>query len=124
MKKNRDAKYEETGIPSTMPTKQQLLDIVKKLKGQDLNDAISRLDSLGSYYREDKRQKRGYLQQVVENNFMDDPAVDFYPDTNGNYELIYVVTGVPHYDWSSESEFTKRFGRYDVDRLYERARKK
>lgn len=117
--KNRDTKYEETGIPSTMPTKQQLLDVVKKLKGQDLNDAISRLDSLGSYYREDKRQKRGYLEQVITNIYKDDPAVNYYPDGSDNYELIEVVYGISRHS----NDFTKRFGRYDVDKLYDRARK-
>lgn len=117
--KNRDTKYEETGIPSTMPTKQQLLDVVKKLKGKDLNDAISRLDSLGSYYREDKRQKRGYLQQVINNIYKDDPAVNYYPDGADNYELIEVVYGVSRHS----EDFSKRFGRYDVDKLYDRARK-
>ena len=118
-----DKLMKEKGIPSTMPTKEQLLAQIKKLKGKDLEDAISRLDSMGSFYREDKRQKRGYLQGVIDANYTDDPAQSRYSvgnDMEMNYKLISVVTGVSSYS----NDFKKRFGRYDVDKLYERARKK
>jgi hypothetical protein len=55
----------DTGIPDTMPTKADLLRMIQQLHGSELTDAISRLDSLGDFYREDKRQKRQYLLQVI-----------------------------------------------------------
>lgn len=112
----RQAKEKNTGIPSTMPTKEQLLKKIKKLKGKDLEDAIYRLDSLGHYYREDKRQKRGYLEEVVKNVYNDDPASAYDVDVTSNLELIEVVTGINY----RSNEFKQKFGIYDVDRLYER----
>ena len=111
-----------TGVPDTMPTKAELLAKIRQLHGEELSDAISRLDSLGTFYREDKRQKRQYLIEVVENNYTDDPADDYYPADaiSTNCDLIYVVTNIPSYS----PQFGQTFGHYDIDTLYKRARSK
>jgi len=111
---------EPAGIPLSMPTKEDLIRMVNQLRGQELTDAIKRLDSFGYWYRDDKRQKRKYLIDVIESNFHNDPAEcwNVTDAINTNYDLIYVVTGVPTY---KKQEFFERFGKYDEDILYKRA---
>lgn len=111
----------DTGIPSTMPSKESLLDVVKKLKGKDLTDAIRRLDSFGDWYREDKRAKRRYLQEVIEGNYTNDPSesYDYLDAVDSNYKLIETVFGVNYYS----DEFRNRFGYYDIDVLQKRNKK-
>lgn len=110
---------EATGIPDTFPTKADLLSEVKRLHGKELQDAISRLDSLGDWYREDRRQQRKYLLDVIENNYLDDPTDNNLSLTDAidtNCKLIYVV-----YDIYPSAKFIKpHFGWYDTDILDDR----
>ena len=109
------------GIPLSMPTKADLIKMIYQLHGRDLTDAIARLDSSGNWYRDDRRQKRQYLINVVDGNFYDDPAEssDVGDAIETNYELIYVVTGVSPYN---RKEFKEKFGgHYDSEQLYKRA---
>ena len=76
-------------------TKTELLSEVKALKGQALEDAIDRADSLGSYYREDKRQKRGYIEGIAQNMWKDNPTSS--DDIDSNLDVLYIVRGVPKY---------------------------
>ena len=112
---------EPMGIPLSMPTKADLIKMIYQLHGRDLTDAIARLDSSGNWYRDDRRQKRQYLINVVDGNFYDDPAEssDVGDAIETNYELIYVVTGVSPYN---RKEFKEKFGgHYDSEQLYKRA---
>lgn len=106
----------DLGIPDKRPTKQQVLSDIKKLRGVELSDAVSRLDSSGNWYREDRRQKRGYLEEVVNYNYYDDPAAspDILDAIDSNDEILYAVYGINRYS----PEFEQRFGRYDIDTLF------
>ena len=110
-----------SGIPEARPTKAELLKDAKALRGKDLLDAITILDSFGDWYREDKREKRKYLESVIDLNYVDDPATtwDIADAIETNNKLLYTVYGISPYS----TEFSKRFGRYDIDILYDRRAK-
>lgn len=108
-----------TGIPDSRPLKDEVLKTARALKGEALEHAITTLEWDGDWYREDKRQKKAFVIEVVENNYTEDPA-EFYDVTdriNSNDKILAAVYG---YSSSYSEELIKRFGRYDVDRLYER----
>ena len=118
MKRYIRASISDTGIPDTRPTKEQLLVAVRNLRGNSLLDAISRLDSSGDWYREDKRAKRRYLEEVIKNNYIEAPA-SFWDITDAidtNDKILYAVYGLSPFS----KEFAQRFGHYDLDILYSR----
>ena len=103
------------GIPEARPNKDQILDDIKSLKGKALNDAISRLDSYGDWYREDKREKRKYLEEVVKYNYIFDPSESYnvIEQMDSNDKILEAVYGISRFS----KEFAEKFGRYDVDYL-------
>jgi len=108
----------DLGIPDKRPTKQQVLSDIKKLRGAELSAAVSRLDSSGNWYREDRRQKRRYLEEVVNYNYYDDPVdnYDILDAIDSNDEILYAVYGINRYS----PEFVQQFGLYDIDTLFRR----
>lgn len=108
-----------TGIPDSRPSKEEVLKAAKALKGEDLERAITALEWDGDWYREDKRQKKAFVVGVVENNYTNDPA-EFYDITDRIASNDKILSAVYGYSSSHSEEFRKRFGRYDIDRLYER----
>ena len=54
-----------TGVPRQMPTLEEVLKTAKSLKGEALEKAITELEWDGDWYREDKRQKKGFVEGVV-----------------------------------------------------------
>ena len=80
---------------TTIITKEQLLAESKSLRGSELEDAIYRADSLGSYYREDKRQKRSYIEGIVRNMWVDDPQD--LDDIDNNLDVLFIVRNIPKY---------------------------
>ena len=113
-----------TGIPSSMPSKEEVLKAAKALKGKALEKAITELEWDGDWYREDKRMKKDFVTGVVENNYVRDPAESgsgyFIADQiDTNKKILAAVYGINRYG----KDFEERFGSYDVDRIYERARR-
>ena len=108
-----------TGIPNSRPLKDEVLRAAKALKGEALEHAITTLEWDGDWYREDKRQKKAFVVAVIENNYTNDPA-EFYDVTDRIDSNDKILAAVYGYNSSYSEEFRQRFGRYDVDRLYER----
>lgn len=94
-----------------IPQGATLLQEAKALKGEELSNAIIRADSLGSYYREDKRQKRGYITQIANNMWSDNPRDS--DEISNNLDVMYIVRGISKY-----SEESIRLARYWEDKLY------
>ena len=82
-------------VTLTTITKLDLLKTIKTLKGSALEDAVDRADSLGSYYREDKRQKRGYIEEITRNMWTDNPGDSW--DIDNNLDVLYIVKGISKY---------------------------
>ena len=91
---------------NTNITKEQLLAEAKSLGGAELEDAIYRADSLGSYYREDKRQRRGYIEQITKNMWVDEPK-NLY-DIDSNLDVLYIVRNIPKYSKEAK-ELSRRW---------------
>lgn len=75
----------------TVPSKESIDRDVKKLKGKALQEAINRADSLGDYYREDKRQKKGYIEGIV-SNYKDNPSSML--EIEMNQDIVYIVKNI------------------------------
>ena len=86
----------------------ELLNEVKALKGTALEDAIERADSLGSYYREDKRQKRGYIEGITRYMWSDEPKNS--DDIDNNLDVLYIVRGVPKYS-TEASRYSQKWNK-------------
>lgn len=108
-----------TGIPNSRPLKEEVLRAAKALKGEALEHAITTLEWDGDWYREDKRQKKAFVVEVVEKNYTNDPA-EFYDVADRIDSNDKILAAVYGYSSSHSEEFRQRFGRYDIDRLYER----
>lgn len=81
--------FEDTDV---VPSKESIDKEVKALKGKALDEAIIRADSLGSYYREDKRQKRGYIEGIA-SNYTDKPSSSL--EIEMNQDIVYVLRDIP-----------------------------
>lgn len=116
-----EADERNTGVPSKMPELDDVLKKVKSLKGEELDRAINWLEWDADWYREDKRQKKGFVEAVVKNNYVRDPAEAGWgiaDQIDTNRKILAAVYGVSSYG----KEITEKFGTYDVDKLYLRAR--
>ncbi len=111
-----------TGVPESMPTLEAVMTAAKALKGEALENAITQLEWDGDWYREDKRQKKAFVEGVVKNNYVRDPAESGSGVTDQidiNKKILRAVYNLPMVG----KEVNERFGRYDVDVLYRRRNK-
>lgn len=106
-----------TGVPDKMPTLDEVLKTAKSLKGEALDNAITELEWDGDWYREDKRQKKGFVEAVVRNNYVRDPVEgwDIGVAVDSNRTILAAVYGVS----KNSKEFNERF-----DTLYSRRKRK
>lgn len=101
------------GVPPKMPTKAELLNIVKRMHGQELARAISRAEESGDFYREDKRQQRAFLLELVNNfykeNVLDNVHhwLDITHNIDDNQQIIYIVLDIRDNDFDA---YRQQFG--------------
>lgn len=98
------------GTAISIPSGTDLLQEAKSLKGEALKDAISRADSLGTYYREDKRQKRGYITEITQ-GWSNNPKKR--ADIESNLDIIYIIRGI-----TKRSKQAIELSQYWSDKLY------